>query len=61
MIDVFEVWFLHRLQVQSRAEDPIEIVDLVPKTDLANQGQRFGGRFWVLVDDHEEDSEEEPD
>ncbi|XP_037472397.1 uncharacterized protein LOC119348177 [Triticum dicoccoides] len=58
-IDVFEILVLDSLQVSSGGEEQIEIVDLTTSEhQITRPNPRIGGRFWVLVDDEEEEVED---
>ncbi|KAM3387044.1 hypothetical protein ACQJBY_010122 [Aegilops geniculata] len=58
-IDFFEILVLDCLQVSSSGEEQIEIVDLTTSEhQITRPNPGIGGRFWMLVDDEEEDVED---
>ena len=55
LIDIFNIEVLECVQVPSEGEEEAVIVDLTEDVDGSKPTQRFGGRFWILADEDEDE------
>lgn len=60
-IDIYEVVVDQRMQVDSAPVEAIEIVDLDSESADGRPDSRVGGRFWVLADNEDDESEDAED
>ena len=56
-IDFFHIEVLECVQVPMECEEQTVVVDLMEDDDGPKPSQRFGGRFWILADDDEDDED----
>ena len=55
IIDVFHIEVLECVQVSSEDEEQAVIVDLTEDVDGTKPTQRFGGCFWILANEDEDE------
>ena len=56
-IDFFHIEVLECVQVPMECKEQTVVVDLTEDDDGPKPSQRFGGRFWILADDDEDDED----
>ena len=57
LIDIFNIEVLECVQVPLEGEEQAVVVDITEDVDGPKSTQRFGGCFWILADEDEDDDD----